>query len=164
MKINLPFNYQLRIYCSQREEREGVASKIFKEEDKHILLWDFDNIKLNIELADIMATLINMQTQYNLPTIYVVSSSPTNYHAYCFTARSFREVIHIISATPQIDVRYLRLGMIRGYYTLRISPRKNDNFQLIEILESNLPDEVNPLDVSVSKYMTINKGGKNAKR
>ena len=158
MKINFPLNYQLRLYFSRLEKREGVASKIYKEEDKHILLWDFDNIELPI----VIKSLRVLQKLYKLPTIYIVSSSVSNYHAYSFAARTFREVIHIISGTPEIDTMYLRLGLVRGYYTLRVSERKGEIFQLVKILNSVVPDEVNPLDVCVSDYMTINKGVKNA--
>jgi len=160
MKVNLLFNYQFRCYLSRLEKREGIGSKIYAETDKHILLWDFDDAKLSA----IILTLLMSQKSHSLPTIYIVSSSPKKYHAYCFTARPFREVIHIISEASQIDVKYLRLGMIRGYYTLRISTRRYDSFKLIEVLKSSIPDEVDPADVSISEYMTTNKGGKNAKR
>ena len=158
MKINLPLNYQLRLYFSRLEKREGVASKVYGIDDKHILLWDFDDIKLSI----IKKSLRFMQIWYKLPTIYIISSSPNRYHAYCFASRTFREVINILSATPEIDIKYLRLGMVRGYYTLRISSRKNDNIALVHKLTSSIKPEVNPLDISISEYMTINKGEQNA--
>lgn len=155
MKIDLLFNYQLRIYLSCLEKREGVASKLFDKEDKHVLLWDFDDVELEV----VEASLTAIMKRYKLPKIYIVSSSPKRFHAYSFTARTFKEVIHILSATPELDVKYLRLGMVRGYYTLRITPRKNDDFTLVKILDSYVKDEVNPLDVSTSEYMTANKGG-----
>ena len=158
MKINFPFNYQLRVYFSRLEKREGIASKVYSKEDKHILLWDFDDS----ELSKIKKSLRFLQIWYKLSTIYIISSSPGRYHAYCFTSRTFREVINIISATPEIDTKYLRLGMVRGYYTLRISPRNNDRLNLVDKLISNIKPEVNPLDVSISEYLTANKGGQNA--
>ena len=155
MKINFPFNFQLRVYFSSLEKREGACSKIFGQEDKHIVLWDFDDS----DLTTIQASLKLIQLWYQLPAIYIVSSSPNRFHAYCFTARSLREVITIISATPEIDTKYLRLGMVRGYYTLRISSREHDKFVLIEKLASYIQDEINPLDISINDYMTTNKGG-----
>ena len=158
MKINFPFSYQLRLYFSRLEKREGICSKVYKEDDKHILLWDFDDVRL----PKIIKSLTAKQIQYKLPIIYIVTSSPKRFHAYCFASRTFREVIHIISGTPEIDTKYLRLGMIRGYYTLRISSRTTDDFILIKTLSSSVLDEVNPLDISINEYMTINKGGHNA--
>ena len=158
MKINFPFNFQLRVYFSRLEKREGACSKIFGQEDKHIVLWDFDNS----ELSKIIESLNLIQLWYKLPKIYIVSSSKNRYHAYCFTARTLREVITIISATPEIDTKYLRLGMVRGYYTLRITSRKHDDFKLVETIPSFIPDEVNPLDITIDEYMTINKGDNNA--
>ena len=159
MKINFPFSYQLRFYFSRLEKREGICSKVYQEDDRHILLWDFDDARL----PKIIKSLTAKQIQYKLPTIYIIISSPKRFHAYCFASRTFREVIHIISGTPEIDTKYLRLGMVRGYYTLRISSRTANDFVLIKTLISIIPDEVNPLDISISEYLTINKGGKNAK-
>lgn len=154
MKINFPFNYQLRLYFSCLEKREGICSKVYQEDDKHILLWDFDDIRL----SKLIKSLTAKQIQYKLPTIYIVASSSKRYHAYCFASRTFREVVHIISGTPEIDIKYLRLGMLRGYYTLRISSRTTDDFVLVKTLTSVISNEVNPLDISISEYMTRNKG------
>ena len=154
MKIIFPFNYQLRVYFSRLEKREGVCSNVYREDDKHILLWDFDDVRL----SNIIKTLTAKQIQYKLPTIYIVTSSPKRFHAYCFVSRTFREIIHILSGTPEIDTKYLRLGMVRGYYTLRISSRTTDDFILIKTLSSFVLDEVNPLDISINEYMTTNKG------
>lgn len=154
MIIELPFNFQLRVYFSKQEKREGVCSKIFDKKDEHILLWDFDNI----DLFSITNSLEITQQFYNLPTIYVVRTSLNRYHAYCFTARSFRRTVHILSSVPEIDVEYLRLGIVRGYFTLRISERKNETFELAAILKSEFPDETNPLDVTTNEYWTNNRG------
>lgn len=156
MIINLPFNFQIRIYASHLEKRTGICSVVYQEKDKHILLWDFDDIELEI----IVSSLRTIQNFYVLPTILIVSSSANRHHAYCLTARTFREVIHILSATPEIDLDYLRMGMARGYYTLRISERKSDTFKLVYTLSSSIPNEVNPLDITTHDYLTMNKGGK----
>lgn len=154
MKINLPFNYQLRLYFSRMAKRTGVCSQIYQQKDKHILLWDFDDTPLE----QIEAVLLVSQMRYTLPAIHIISSSPNSYHAYCFTSRSFREIIHILSATDKIDLKYLRLGMVRGYYTLRITPRKNDNFVLIKTLPSVTENETNNMSITINEYLTVNKG------
>lgn len=162
MIINLPNNIQFRVYMSKLEKRTGVCSQQFNKPDSHVLLWDFDYS----ELDDIVKSLMDIQKQYNLPSIYVIQSSPDSYHAYCFTSRTFREIINILSATKQIDMTYLRLGIVRGYFTLRITPRKNEpNFKLVKTLESGFINEVSFMDITINDYLTSNKGGKyNAKR
>lgn len=146
--------YQLRIYLSKLEKRAGICSQSYNKPDKHCLLWDFDNA----ELEDIKLTLIGIQFIYNLPEIRIIKSSANKYHAYCFCARSLRNVINILSATPQIDMEYLRLGIVRGYFTLRISERNDSEFGLVDILKTGFIDEMSPLDVTVNEYLTSNRG------
>lgn len=152
-------NYQLKIYLSKLEKRTGICSQSYKNSDKHCLLWDFDNA----ELEDIKLILTGIQFMYNLPEIRIVKSSANKYHAYCFCARSFREVINILSATPQIDMSYLRLGTARGYFTLRISERDSTKFELVDILKSGFIDEISPLDITVNEYLTSNRGQNDGK-
>lgn len=149
---------QIKVYFDWLEEREGVCSQHDSGEDKHMLLWDFDDS----DLKSITSALQAQQSLYNLPTIYILSSSPNKYHAYCFACRTLREIIHILSATPQIDLQYLRLGMIRGYYTLRITPRENDTFKIVRVLPSMKEIEIEQDSITINKYLTANKGGKNA--
>ena len=156
MKIRIN-KLQLNFYANILEERTGICSQSDTGEDKHILLWDFDDSNCE-EIASI---LLNLQQKYKLPSIYIIESSIDKYHAYCFTARTFREVVHILSDTPNIDMVYLRLGMVRGYYTLRITPRKNDDFRLITELHSMIENEMDVNGATVSKYFTSNKGGHN---
>ena len=160
MKINIG-KTQFRFYVSMLEKRVGVCSQKYDNPLEHIVLWDFDRF----ELLEIATSLKYIQTKYKLPNIMIVqSSSKGSYHAYSFTARTLREVIIILSDTPQIDMTYLRLGMVRGYYTLRITPRKKDSkFRIVKVLWSKYPDEISPLDVTTNKYLTSNKGGHNAK-
>ena len=147
-------NIRLSFYVKMLEKRVGVCSVKDTKEDSHILLWDFDNERLPV----ITKILFDLQLKYNLPSIYILASSANSYHAYCFTARLFREIIHILSDTSCIDMMYLRLGMVRGYYTLRISKRKADDFKLIKVLPSTYCDEMSPDRVSINEYLTTNKG------
>ena len=155
MKVNLLKKYQLRLYFSKIEKRQGVCSQVFNK-DEHVLLWDFDHISLK-RLTKI---LIDIQQKYNLPAIYIMKTSVSGYHAYSFTKRTFQQVIHILSDTDGIDIAYLRLGMVRGYYTLRFSKRQNDNLKLVKQLSSNVPNEISPLDITTNEYFTVNMGMK----
>lgn len=150
---------QLRLYATIREKRVGICSQKNTFEDKHALLWDFDTTPIQQTISDLRA----LQLKYKLPAIYILKTSTKSYHAYCFTARTFKEVIHILSDTPTIDFNYLRLGIVRGYYTLRITPRKHDKFKLIRVIASAYPEEINPLDLTYNEYLTSNKGWKGGK-
>lgn len=150
-------NLQIRFYITLLENRVGVNSQLYNEPDKHILLWDFDNANID----EIKSSLVAMQLRYRLPEILIVESSPEKYHAYCFASRPFMEVVHILSDTPNVCETFFRIGIIRGYYTLRISTRKGQGgFKLIDRLLSGYKNEVSPFDVTVSNYSTANKGGK----
>lgn len=146
---------QASFYVKRLEKRTGICSQKETREDKHILLWDFDNK----DLGRIMASLTRLLLRYQLPNIYIIESSPQRYHAYSFTARTFRETIHILSDTPEIDLEYLRLGMVRGYYTLRITPRQNDIFKTVKVLASIHKDEIRYDELTINEYLTTNKGG-----
>jgi len=156
MKIDIFNRYRMSFYISRTEKRYGVCSPLYKS-DKHILLWDFDDTPL-IKVID---SLLLVQLSYKLPTIYILESSKNRYHAYCFVSKTLQEIIHILSCTQEIDLEYLRLGMVRGYYTLRFSPRKGETFKLIKTLKSDIPEETSPFDVTINQYYTTNKGDKN---
>lgn len=155
MNLNLFNRYRLRIgfYISIKstEFRNGVCSRKYNS-DKHMLLWDFDES----DFSNIINELHRLQAKYKLPTIYILRSSENHYHAYSFTERDLQEVIHILSDTNGIDITYLRLGMARGYYTLRYSEKKGKKISLIAVLQSNYPDEMNKTDVTLNRYITTN--------
>lgn len=152
---------QVRLYATILAKRTGVCSQRYGEVDKHMILWDFDR-STAVEIAK---TLECLMLKYNLPDIYIIQSSPKgSYHAYCFASRSFLEVLHILSDTPQVDRTYLRLGVVRGYFTLRITPRKGDTaFKLVKIITSTFSNEMDYSDMTINEYLTSNKGRKNAK-
>lgn len=155
MRINLPFRCQLRVYASRLAKRTGACSKIPERLDEHILMWDFDDVSL----ADVIMSLKFIQGHYTLPPIYIIETSPNRFHAYSFVAMSFRLVAMILLATPFIDEKYVRLGVARGYFTLRISERQDEQFRLARILGSDIP-EVNPKLITMNEYLTSNRGGK----
>lgn len=148
-------NHEMRFYFSKLEKRVGVCSQVFEEIDRHMLLWDFDDGNLN----SIVATLDDLQRKYDLPKIYIIQSSKDKYHAYCFCSRPFMAIIHILSDTVGIDVDYFRMGIVRGFFTLRITPRENEaTFRLVKTLYSIYPDEITPLDITTNEYFTSNRG------
>lgn len=147
---------QLRFYANILEKRTGICSQHDSSDDKHALLMDFDNSSLSKIIND----MYTIQLKYNLPTIYIIASSSYSYHAYCFTGRPFMQIIHILSDIPEIDESYFRLGIVRGYFTLRITPRKNDKFKIVKILASCFPEEMKREELTINEYLTSNKGNK----
>ena len=127
----------IRLWVSLRRVKdiEGMCSNL--PDDKHILMWDFDEVPLE----DVKAALILVQLKYHLPPISILESKAgTNYMAYCFAAKPWREAVKIVVDTAQIDWNYLRLSVVRGYFTLRISEKRGVVPRLIGVL----PTEVKP--------------------
>lgn len=155
MKIRV-FKYNFYAYFREVEKRQGVCSQKDDKTDCHMLLWDFDKTPIGTIIIELRLA----QIKYKLPSIYIVQSSKGSYHAYCFTARTFRETINVLSSTPHIDLMYLRLGIARGYHTLRFSDRNDDKIQLVEILKSSYKDEMRANEITVNTYFTTNLGGK----
>lgn len=156
MILNYRDKYQLRIDCrisiKRIAVRHGVCSQIFGT-DNHILLWDFDDISLK----KVIHSMSTMQTRYKLPDIYILQSSNGSYHAQCYCSYDFKKIIHILSDTQYIDMDYLQLGIARGYFTLRYTP-KSDNVKLkmIHILKSDVISDITPFDVTINEYTTSN--------
>jgi len=128
----------------------GINSKL--EDGRHILLWDFDEKPLDLISAELEA----IQAKHCLSAIYIVNTGLEDYyHAYCFTALDWVKCREIIASTPTVDRIFLALGIMRGYFTLRISPKRNRKFKLAKVLESSVEPEVNPYSLgSFEEYFT----------
>lgn len=134
MKIEL-FNWRFRFQISLKKlvEVTGINSNIDETMHEHILLWDFDNQTLEI----VTASLSKTQDYWNLPRIYIIESNKNRYHAYCFYRAEKWLANAILSSTPCICETFFKLGVMRGYWTLRITPkRKNEGFRLVRELPS----------------------------
>ena len=115
----------------------GVNSKL--PDGKHFLMWDMDKIDLNTIIEDLQ----NTQNIYQLPNIYILESNPKGgMHAYCFKRLPFRKVCEILTYTKHTDWRYLRFGMIREEFTLRITEKYGYRPKLIYTLRSDVPEDV----------------------
>lgn len=133
----------------------GVNSQILNS-DKHILLWDFDNISL----SKVKKSLKKVQDEFALSNIYILKTSESSYHAYCFTAVSFPLAMYILASTPNIDQVFFKLGVMRGFWTLRISDRKGKKKEItqVAVLKSNIPEDVKPEQVATVSYYWTRKG------
>lgn len=105
----------------------------------HFLMWDFDGIDLYT---------VNQAIEYHVRTaclsnVYIFQSSVEgNYHAYCLSRVSWGEVISILALTPYLDQQFLKLGMMRGYMTLRFTDKLDSRITLAAIIESPYKETV----------------------
>ena len=111
-------DWRLYISISRRKPVLGVNSDL--GDGTHVLLMDFDNVPSGNILQD---KLDKWAAGYQLSAVTVVESSPGNYHGYCFQRHSLEETTLILAGAPFIDGMHWRLGVVRGYWTLRISQK-----------------------------------------
>lgn len=140
MKVEL-FGLRFRFDISVKRivEVTGINSNIADSQDDHILLWDFDNS----DMLDIALSLRKIQRDWGLPKIHIVQSSPQHYHALCFTRIPKPFVLQILSSTPNICDTFFKLGVMRGYWTLRITPKQQGHpFKTIAVLSSEVPEDL----------------------
>jgi len=135
--------HRLHFSFEKIEEVTGVNSNI--DEKTHCLMWDFDGVPLPLTLE----SLKNIQEAFNLPAIQIICTGKTDgYHAYCFKACNFRLARAILAATANVDVKFVALGMMRGYFTLRFSDVKDRQFDVVGELPSKVPSDCSYSDVN----------------
>jgi len=143
------FNFYVAL---RREYRaEGINSRLIGS-NEHILLFDFDSVPEE----EVIRELQDVQAKFDLPDIYVLETgAPEHYHAYCFAKLSRALVCTILANTPSVDRVFFALGVLRGYWTLRISKKKGRDFKLVKVLFGYRPEEVSPEDLeTVCEYFT----------
>lgn len=125
----------------------GVNSNL--SDDSHILMWDFDDTKL----TTVLESLDKQQKRYNLPAIYVLETTPnTNYIAYCFAKVPFFEALKVIATTDGVCRNFVKFGVIRGHFTLRVSPKCGRKTKLVTVLKSLYPSDVTVHDLNSWVY------------
>jgi len=107
----------------------GVNSKL--KDGHHILMWDFDHRTLK----QVETALRQVQRKYVLPPIYILQgSNMKSYIAYCFVRMSLHAVSLIIMDTMGVCWNYIKYGIYRGHYTLRISEKQGKRPILVTVL------------------------------
>jgi len=130
----------------------GVNSEL--ENGRHVLMWDFDDVPLNEVFHDLRA----VQTRYLLSDIHILrTKEPDNYIAYCFTSQDWKTAVEIVAQTHTVDWQFLRFGVYRGHFTLRVTPKNEREIKpAIRIEGYELPD-CKPSDLkSWVRYETLN--------
>lgn len=125
------------------ERAEGIASDLL-DNDKHIILWDFDDMSL----ADVRESLISVKNKYKLGDIFIMSDKENSYRAMCFSAVDYREYLRILLDTVGVDWSFFKWLVKRDYATIRLTDKSgrklpNDIISVISDNEiANIPVEV----------------------
>lgn len=129
----------------------GVNSPAL-DTDQHVLMWDFDGHGL----PAVTDALTLAQARHNLSTIFVLQSSDEkHYFAYCFTTLPWPEAVGLIALTPLVDWRWVRLAVVRGYFTLRVTAKDRIEPVYATRLDSSVPADCTIYDLkSWSRYWT----------
>jgi len=133
----------------------GVNSKV--DDDLHICMWDFDNQPLE----SIIDALLLVQHHYCLPRIFILrTNEKSNYQAFSLTRRPFKAVVVIIIETFLVDWNFWKLGVLRGFFTLRTSPKFNCKPKLVKVLQSKYMDECTLRQLKCwTRYETVDDRG-----
>jgi hypothetical protein len=129
---------RFRIWLSIRKvtKMQGICSNL--EDGNHILLFDFDSSTL----AEALRSLMKVQSDFDLAPISILQTrQDEGYIAYCFCRKPFRDCIAILCQTEGVDWNFIRLSCIRGYITLRISPKRGVKPKLVAHLSSRTPEQ-----------------------
>lgn len=103
----------------------GVCSNT--EDDKHIIMLDFDNIHLD----NVYNTIINMQSRFNLSNFYLIKSAH-GYNAFCLSKRKILDIYLMLLKYKHIDKQFIELAYkLRGFFVLRMGKDKH----LIDIIK-----------------------------
>lgn len=123
----------LTVTCAiQRVKRvEGFISRLDTTPEKHIIMWDFDDVtrrQVRDALWDVMERL-------RLPDVYFWHTGRDgSYHAVCLDPFDFSDVIHALMLTRHVEPAYIALSVMRGYCTLRYTPKGNERPAGLEVL------------------------------
>lgn len=122
---------------------KGVNSKL--PDYRHFLMWDFDDKGLD----DVRWALQQVQKDYKLSKIYLVNTGlDRHWHAYCFKRHSWGKTLDILASTFYLDQMYFKIGVIRGYFTLRYQSKRDRDFKAAIILPSPYKEDVNPFELN----------------
>lgn len=96
-----------------------IGFKSITHDNKHIVLWDFDNVSLK----DVIESLLSIQRQFNLSHIYILITTH-GYNAICLDKFSKYRVFLIKALTIFSDKMHDILGYNHNGWTLKITEDK----------------------------------------
>jgi len=120
----------------------GVNSEL--EDGNHILMWDFDDVPLE----KVEFSLGVVSTRFMLSDIYILrTKEPDNYIAYCFSSFDWRQAVNIVIQTVYVDWQFVRFGVFRNKFTLRVTAKSGDHPYLVKRLEGKVLATAKPEDL-----------------
>lgn len=133
------------------EETVGLNSNL--PDGYHVLMWDVDNIAEE----QLWNELENLRVNFQLPQIYAFKSSMTgHYHAICLRRSTWREAILAAGSLEHTDDQWLKGGVVRGYFTLRIGLKHGYEPEPQIIIPSDRDDDVALHElVNYDRYETV---------
>jgi hypothetical protein len=118
---------------SKTQTLEGITSRVSKEGDLHIPMWDLENCTLK----EAEQSLAFVQDKYTLSDIYILSDSVGSYRAISFAPVEFKTFCNILLDTEYLDWNFFYWTVLRSKATIRLSNKVNRKPQeIIEILKS----------------------------
>jgi hypothetical protein len=162
LKLNLPFSFTISVWIQKVDRVLGINSRIGKrEDDKHILLWDFDNKNL----LGVKLSLMGIQSKYGLSNIYIIGGDKKNsYKAICFDKYPFWLMIGILYDTLDIDQSFYRWTVRKGQATMRIGKKRGRiNLNVIDCIYSKnriqpeIPEVLNfvKYETPIGEYLKV---------
>ena len=98
----------------------GISSRLDDTYLNHRILWDLDDCTYEQAIK----SLSDVQQQYNLGCINIISDKNKSYGAVCNTIVSFKELLHILIDTQFIDEIYVMYALRRMEAILRLSDKE----------------------------------------
>ena len=112
---------------------EGINSQVNGNNNKHIILWDFDYI----DLEEIKKSLLRVQKLNSLSNIYIYSDNGKSFHAECDTIVSFRRLLSIYIQTDHLDYDFFKYCVLNRKSVLRTSRKEGrEQLKLIDVLQT----------------------------
>lgn len=111
---------------------------------KFIPVWDLDSAPL----GSVISNLYDTQVLFRLPRIYVLRSSrPNNYLAYCFKQCDWSKCVAVIAFTKGLDMQFLKYGVARTKFTLRVSKKHGQSPICVYTLDSGYKEDCTAKDM-----------------
>ena len=111
----------------------------------HILMWDFDDVPLE-KVKDSLAL---MMAHYFLPKVYILETrKDSSYIAYCFKRTNWKLAVLIVAHTPLVDWNFLKYGIYRDKFTLRVTDKGHGKPHCVAVLDSSIPEDATVEDLA----------------
>lgn len=113
--------YGISSLCIDESNKDSKALNLLK--DNHVIYYDVDISKRVGNKTRIISELRLLQIKYNLGNFYILESTH-GYNAFCIDKIPFILLKNIFSDSFFVDKNFVKYGLKRGYFTLRLGEDK----------------------------------------